>query len=75
MYDIRKLAAQPAYSDFFVKYLNLPETQKALGIEETFLYEPLSDDVYAAFQQSGDYVYPDYMSALGQLLDSGIRVV
>jgi hypothetical protein len=75
MYDIRRPATEAPYSDFFVKYLNLPETQRALGIEMSFMYEPSSDDVYAAFQQSGDYVYPDFLSDLEGLLDSGIRVV
>jgi hypothetical protein len=75
MYDIRRSNLDPPYKDFFVDYLNLPETQLALGLNINATYEPSSQDVYSAFQQSGDYVYPDFIESLGHLLDNGIRVV
>lgn len=75
MYDIRRPAADPPFPDFFVRYLNAPETQRALGVDVGFTYEPSSVDVYSAFQQTGDYVYPDFMEDLEELLDGGIRVV
>jgi hypothetical protein len=75
MYDIRKPAQDPAYPNFFVKYLNLPSTREALGVASSFEYEPSSNKVYSAFQLSGDYVYPGYLDDLGFVLDSGVRVV
>lgn len=75
MYDIRKSSQDPAYTDFFIKYLNLESTQEALGINPLFRYEPSSNEVYSAFQLSGDYVYPGYIEDLGYLLDKGVRVV
>ncbi|KAB5580578.1 Alpha/Beta hydrolase protein [Coniochaeta sp. 2T2.1] len=75
MYDIRKSSRDPAYPDFFVKYLNLPSTQEALGVDLYFRYEPSSNKVYSAFQLSGDYAYPGFLEDLGFLLDRRVRVV
>ncbi|OIW35227.1 alpha/beta-hydrolase [Coniochaeta ligniaria NRRL 30616] len=75
MYDIRKSSQDPAYTDFFIKYLNLPSTQEALGVKLLSKYEPSSNEVYSAFQLSGDYVYPGYIDDLAFLLDKGVRVV
>jgi hypothetical protein len=75
MYDIRRPSIDPPYQDFFIKYLNLPETQEALGVDMHISYEPSNIDVYSAFQQTGDYVYPDFKRDLEELLDNGIRVV
>lgn len=75
MYDIRKSSEEPAYSDFFVKYLNLQSSQEALGVDLLFRYEPSSNEIYSAFQLSGDYVYPGPLEALSLLLDMGVRIV
>jgi hypothetical protein len=75
MYDIRRPVSEPDYPDFFLKFLNLPETRSALGIDDAYPYEASNIDVYYAFQQSGDYVYPNFLQHLGVLLRSGIRVV
>lgn len=75
MYDIRKSWEESVYTDFFVKYLNLPSTQQALGVDLLFMYEPSNNEVYSAFQLSGDYVYPGYLDDLEYLLGKGVRVV
>ncbi|KAB5536412.1 Alpha/Beta hydrolase protein [Coniochaeta sp. 2T2.1] len=75
MYDIRKSSQDPPYPDFFVKYLNLPSTQEALGVDLLFEYEPSSNEVYSAFELNGGYVYPGFLEDLGFLLDKGIRGV
>ncbi len=75
MYDIRRPANDPVLPGYFVKYLNLPATQTALGVDPTYRYEPSSADVYSAFQQSGDYVFPIFLEDLEYLLEKGIRVV
>ena len=75
MYDIRRSSDNKVVSDFFVQYLNLPSTQDALGIERGFLYQMSSNDVYAAFQQSGDYIFSDPVEDISYLLKTGVRVV
>jgi len=75
MYDIRKTSDQRLYPDFFVKYLNEPATQEALGIAIDFEYKESSYDVYLAFQHSGDYAYPRFLQDLEFLLDHGVRVL
>ncbi|CAI4216800.1 unnamed protein product [Parascedosporium putredinis] len=64
-----------ALSRFFVKYLNEPATQEALGIAVDFEYKESNYDVYLAFQHSGDYAYPRFLQDLEFLLDHGVRVL
>jgi len=75
MYDVRKPASESIIPHFFVDYLNLPSTRQALGVKTTTKYEMSSLDVYFAFQQTGDYVYPSYLEDLAYLLNRGMRVV
>jgi carboxypeptidase D len=75
MYDIRRMSYEQPYPDFFIRWLNLPETQRALGVQVSFMYEESSHDVYSAFQQSGDYVYPGFKEDLEFLLAVGIRIL
>ncbi|SPN97170.1 related to carboxypeptidase S1 [Cephalotrichum gorgonifer] len=75
MYDVRRGSNFQAYPDFFVKYLNLPETQEALGVDIEFEYQESSYDVYLNFQHSGDYAYPGFLEDLEYLLDKEIRVL
>lgn len=72
-YDIRQSNNNPPVADFFASYLNLPATQAALGVDLN--YTMSNDDVFLTFQQTGDYVYPDYLHDLEFLLDNGVRVV
>ena len=75
MYDIRRSSDDKVVSEFFVQYLNLPDTQDALGIERGFQYKMSSNEVYAAFQQSGDYIFSDPLEDISYLLRIGVRVV
>jgi hypothetical protein len=75
MYDIRRTDGDEVVSKAFVDYLNLPSVREALGVNLTNGYEMSSQDVYFAFQQTGDYVYPIFLEDLGFLLDRGVRVV
>jgi len=75
MYDIRRMAEDPVVSDSFVDYLNLPSTRRTLGVDSNSTYEASSVDVYWAFQQSGDYVYPSYREDIEFLLERGLRVM
>ena len=75
MYDIRRSSNEKVVSDFFVQFLNLPSTQDALGIEQGFQYKMSSNEVYAAFQQSGDYIFSEPLEDISYLLTTGVRVV
>jgi len=56
----------------FLSFLNLASTQEALGVDLN--YTDANDDVYYAFQQTGDFVYPNFIVDLEELLDNGVRV-
>jgi hypothetical protein len=50
----------------------LPSTQNALGVDLN--YTDSNDDVYYAFQQTGDFVFPNFKEDLEMLLDNDVRV-
>ena len=60
--------------DFFVSYLNQKSIRDALGVNVTYSYHASNIDVSLDFQQTGDYVYPDFLKDLEFLLDRGVRV-
>jgi carboxypeptidase C (cathepsin A) len=37
-------------------------------------YTQSNTDIYYAFQQTGDFVYPNFLEDLNMLLDAGVRV-
>ena len=71
-YDIRHPSDDPTPPTYFADYLNLASTQNALGVNLN--YTEFNDEVYFAFQQTGDFVYPNYLEDLEMLLDNGVRV-
>lgn len=58
--------------DYFADYLNLPKVQAALGSDVN--YTTSNSEIYFAFQQTGDFVYDNFMEDLEQILDYGVRV-
>jgi len=54
------------------KYLNLPHIQSAIGVNLN--YTPFNNEIYYAFQQAGDMVYPGPLQDLSALFDKGARV-
>ena len=73
VYDIRHPASDPTPPDYLVDFLNLESTQKALGVTTNYTAYS-NNDVYYAFQQTGDFVYPNFITDLESILDSGVRV-
>ncbi|PBP19593.1 putative carboxypeptidase S1 [Diplocarpon rosae] len=71
-YDIRHPSDDPTPPSYFVDYLNLDSTRNALGVDLN--YTKLNDEVYYAFQRSGDYVYPNFIEDLEMLLNHSVRV-
>lgn len=37
-------------------------------------YTESNNDIYYAFQLSGDFIYPNFLEDLGKIIDSGVRV-
>jgi carboxypeptidase C (cathepsin A) len=73
VYDIRHPYLDPTPADNFVEYLNLPSTQKALGVDTNYTGDA-NDEVYYAFQETGDFVYPNFLTDIEQILNSSVRV-
>jgi carboxypeptidase C (cathepsin A) len=72
-YDIRVSASDPVPPVSPMEtYLNQGFVQDALGVNLN--YTPANNEVYYAFQQAGDIVYPTALLALEDLLEKGVRV-
>ncbi|KAM0194125.1 hypothetical protein ACHAPC_001219 [Botrytis cinerea] len=63
----------PTPPTYFIDYLNLASTQNALGVNLNYT-EDSSAEVYYAFQQTGDFVYPSFLEDLEYLLANDVRV-
>ncbi|KAB8346155.1 hypothetical protein FH972_023201 [Carpinus fangiana] len=72
VYDIRHPYDDPTPPEYFSDYLNLPNIQQAIGVNLN--YTTSNNDIYYAFQQTGDFVYPDFLDDLSDILNNGVRV-
>jgi carboxypeptidase C (cathepsin A) len=72
VYDIRNLPDTPDTS-YYSEFLNNASVQAALGVSVNSTLT--NNDVYFAFQQSGDAVTGYAFQALEKLLGQGVRVV
>ena len=73
VYDIRHPYDDPTPPDYLIDFLNMPSTQDALGVDTN--YTGFSNlEVYFAFQQTGDFVYPNFLYDLEHILNSSVRV-
>lgn len=72
MTNIRHPYADPDPPGYFEDYLNLPEVQNAIGVNLN--YTKANNDIYWAFQETGDFIYPNFIEDLEMLLDAGVRV-
>lgn len=71
VYDIRHGYDDPTPPSYYPKYLNLGTVQEALGV--TLNYSG-NNGIYYAFQNTGDFIYPNFRLDLEYLLDQGVRV-
>lgn len=73
VYDIRHPFDDPTPPSYFVDFLNLDSTREAIGVDTN--YTQSNNDIYYAFQQTGDFVYFNFLEDLEQLLNSSsVRV-
>lgn len=71
-YDIRHPYDDPTTPSYFIDYLNQAYVQNALGVNLN--YTDANNDVYFAFQSTGDFIYSNFIEDLNMILDRGIRV-
>ena len=70
--SIRHPYQDPTPPRYFVDYLNLPSVQNALGVNLN--YTESNNDVYYAFQQAGDFAYPNFLTDLEMVLNNSVNV-
>ncbi|KAF2190662.1 putative carboxypeptidase S1 [Zopfia rhizophila CBS 207.26] len=72
VYDIRHPYEDPDPPEYLEPFLNQAHIQSALGTNLN--YTQGNNDIYWAFQETGDFVYPNFIEDIEQLLDDGVRV-
>ncbi|RMZ81465.1 hypothetical protein DV738_g2273, partial [Chaetothyriales sp. CBS 135597] len=74
VYDIRSPIDDPNPPSYWLDYLNTPTIQNAIGVDTNYTTS-VNSDVYYAFAQTGDFVYPNFLQDLEELLNySTVRV-
>jgi carboxypeptidase C (cathepsin A) len=73
VYDIRHPLDDPTPPPYFKEFLNLASTQHAIGVRTNYT-QFSNNEIYFAFQQTGDFVYPIFLEDLQVLLDSPVRI-
>ncbi|KXS95738.1 hypothetical protein AC578_5295 [Pseudocercospora eumusae] len=71
-YDIRHPSDDPTPEGYFRDYLNQAEIQDAIGVDLN--YTTSNGDIYYNFQDTGDFIFPNFMRHLENILASGVRV-
>jgi carboxypeptidase D len=72
-YDIRHPQADPTPPGYFIDFLNKASTQNSLGVDLNYTTDS-NDQVYYAFQSTGDFIYETFIGDLEEVLDHGVRV-
>ncbi|KAF2208241.1 hypothetical protein CERZMDRAFT_71048 [Cercospora zeae-maydis SCOH1-5] len=71
-YDIRHPSDDPTPESYYGDYLNQAEVQNAIGVDLN--YTNSNSDIYWQFQSTGDFIYPNFLEDLEEILSSGVRV-
>ncbi|KAF7593866.1 hypothetical protein BBP40_010677 [Aspergillus hancockii] len=72
VYDIRHPYNDPTPPSTYPKFLAKDSVMNAIGVNIN--YTQSSNDVYYAFQQTGDFVWPNFIEDLEELLSLPVRV-
>ncbi|KAF2154004.1 peptidase S10, serine carboxypeptidase [Myriangium duriaei CBS 260.36] len=72
VYDIRHPYNDPTPPSYYEQYVMLPEVQTALGVDLN--YTTSNNDIYFAFQSTGDFIFDNFIKDLEHLLNEGVRV-
>jgi len=73
VYDIRHPYDDPTPPDYFLDFLNQATTQQALGVSINYTRSNAPNVSYG-FQTTGDFVYPQFITDLEEVLAYGVRV-
>jgi carboxypeptidase D len=73
VYDIRHPFDDPEPPHTFREYLNQASVQNALGVKLNYT-DYSNNEIYFAFQQTGDFVYQNFIEDLEMILDRGVAV-
>lgn len=73
VYDIRHPYLDPTPPTYFLDLLNLASTQQALGVDTNYSSDANEETSYA-FQETGDFVYPNFIADLEMILATPVRV-
>ncbi|CAG8081894.1 unnamed protein product [Penicillium olsonii] len=71
-YDIRHPRNDPTPEPYYQNYLAKDEVLNALGVDLN--YTQSNNEVYFAFQQTGDFVWPNFLEDLEDILARPVRV-
>ncbi|KAJ5658097.1 Peptidase S10 serine carboxypeptidase [Penicillium longicatenatum] len=71
-YDIRHPSNDPTPPSYYEKYLAKDSVMNALGVDLN--YTGSNNEVYFAFQQTGDFVWPNFIEDLEDILARPVRV-
>lgn len=74
VYDIRHPYDDPTPPDYFADYLNLADTQNKIGVNINYTDTGYSAEVGWGFQSTGDFVFPNFIEDLEEILGYGVRV-
>ncbi|KAJ5677420.1 Peptidase S10 serine carboxypeptidase [Penicillium maclennaniae] len=71
-YDIRHPSNDPTPPSYYLDYLAKDSVLNAIGVDLN--YTQSNDEVYFAFQQTGDFVWPNFLEDLEDILSRPVRV-
>ncbi|KAJ5139145.1 Peptidase S10 serine carboxypeptidase [Penicillium bovifimosum] len=71
-YDIRHPSNDPTPESYYLEYLAKDSVMNALGVDVN--YTQSNNEVYFAFQQTGDFVWPNFLEDLEDILSRPVRV-
>ncbi|KAJ5986855.1 Peptidase S10 serine carboxypeptidase [Penicillium sp. IBT 35674x] len=71
-YDIRHPSDDPTPPSYYEQYLAKDSVMNALGVDLN--YTGSNNEVYFAFQQTGDFVWPNFIEDLEDILTRPVRV-
>lgn len=73
LHGLTRDTADPTPPTYFVDLLNTAPAQEALGVNLN--YTDSNSDVSYAFQKTGDFAYPTFITDLEMILNNSVRVV
>ncbi|KAF1953025.1 peptidase S10, serine carboxypeptidase [Byssothecium circinans] len=74
VYDIRHPYDDPTPPEYFSDFLNLATTQEAIGVNINYTDGGYSAEVGRGFQSTGDFVFPNFIEDVEEILGYGVRV-